>query len=99
MRKISVIITDGEYKYCVIQEETDCYYLSKVFLVVFGRGRAAILPTNNTQATRSIGIDGLTCSNSPNILVAIMAPILANNKCIPIADDLYNHISYESLLR
>jgi len=52
-------------------------------------GIAATPPTSNTLATSSIGILGLMYTNSPNKFVPIIAPILAINRCIPKAVDLY----------
>ena len=63
-------------------------YLRMVFLVVLGRGRAARLPTSRRQAVRRIGTAGLRRMKTPKTLVPRMAPILANNRCIPCDEDL-----------
>ena len=63
-------------------------YLRMVFLVVLGRGRAARLPTSRRQAVRRMGTAGLRWMKTPKTLVPRMAPILANNRCIPCDEDL-----------
>lgn len=63
-------------------------YLRRVFLVVLGRGRAATEPTVSIQAVRRMGTAGLTWMKRPKMFVPRMAPMRANNRCIPCEEDL-----------
>ena len=74
-----------DYQLVLIEqdESTQCHYFNKVFLVVLGNAAEDSDPINNSDATSRMGMLGFTFTKRPKILVPIMAPILAINRCTP----------------